>query len=170
MVYDGTSSGFNNWVWAPSFSLPTIESMLRSVDHQTWLGDLDVGEQFLNFPLCDEAQLYCGVDLTPYFPDELKEGQTKLWERWTRCLMGAKPSPYQAIRFMIWAEHIVRGDRMDKANPFHWSHVQLNLPGSLDYDPSLPWVAKRREDGSLASEFYIYVDDVRITASSEEET
>ena len=57
---------------------------------------------------------------------------------------------------------------MDKAHPFHWSHVQLNLPGSLDYDPSLPWVAKRREDGSLASEFYIYVDDVRITASSEE--
>ena len=81
--------------------------MLRSVDHQTWLGDLDVGEQFLNFPLREEAQLYCGVDLTPYFLDDLKEGQIKLWERWTRCLMGAKPSPYQAIRFMILAEHIV---------------------------------------------------------------
>ena len=33
MVYDGTSSGFNDFVWAPSFGLPTIDSMLRSVDH-----------------------------------------------------------------------------------------------------------------------------------------
>lgn len=49
MVYDGTSSRFNDHVWAPSFSLPTIDSMLRSVDHNTWLGDLDAGEQFLNF-------------------------------------------------------------------------------------------------------------------------
>ena len=58
---------------------------------------------------------------------------------------------------------------MDKSNPFYWSHIQLNLPGSPNYDPSLPWVAKMRADGSLASEIYIYVDDVRITASSEEE-
>ena len=169
MVYDGTSSGFNDWVWAPSFSLPTIESMLRSVDHQTWLGDLDVAEQFLNFQLCEEAQIYCGVDLTPYFDADLKDGQTKIWERWTRCLMGAKPSPYQAIRFMLWAEHIVRGDRFDSSNPFRWSYIKLNMPGSNDYDPSVPWLAKVRSDGCLASEFYIYVDDVRITGPSEDE-
>lgn len=83
--------------------------------------------------------------------------------------MCAKPSPYQAIRFMLRSEHIFRGDRKDSTNPFRWSYVQINLPGSPDYDPSLPWVAKMRSDGSLAREFYIYVDDVRITAPSEEE-
>ena len=110
MVYDGMSSGFNDLVWAPSFGLPTIDSMLRSVDNDTWLGDLDVGEQCLNFQLCEEAQIYCGVEMTPYFKAELKQGSTKIWERWTRCFMGAKPSPYQAIRFMLWAEHMVRGN------------------------------------------------------------
>ena len=28
MVYDGTSSGFNQWVWAPNFGMPTIDSIL----------------------------------------------------------------------------------------------------------------------------------------------
>ena len=169
MVYDGTSSGFNDWVWAPSFSLTTIESMLRLVDHQTWLRDLDVREQFLNFQLCEEAQIYCGVDLTPYFSADLKKGQNKIWEPRMRCLMGVNPSPHQAIRFMLWAEHIVRGDGTDSSNPFRWNHIQLNLSGSKDYDPSLPWLAKVRSDGCLASEFYIYVDDVIITGPSEEE-
>ena len=169
MVYDGTSSGFNDYLRAPSFGLPTIDSMLRSVDHTTWFGDLDVGEQFLNFQLCEEAQIYCGVNMTPYFLTELKQGCTKIWERWTRCLLGAKPSPYQAIRFMMWAEHMVRGDRRDPNNPFRWSHSTVNLPGSKVYDPSLPWISKLRPDGTLASKFYIYVDDVRVTGPSEED-
>ena len=146
MVYDGTSSGFNRWVWAPSFGLPTVETMLRSVEHRTWLGDIDVGEQFLNFPLDVRAQLYCGVDLTPYFTEELNKdkGQKNVWERWTRCLMGVKPSPYQAIRSMLWSEDIVRGNKSHPNNPFRWSYVRLNLPGSEDYHPSLPWVSKLR--------------------------
>ena len=122
----------------------------------------------LNFQLCAEAQVYCGVDMTPYFSAELKQGGTKIWERWTRCLMGTKPSPYQAIRFMMWAEHMVRGDRRDPNNPFRWSHIRVNLPGSKYYDPSLPWMSKLRPDGTLASEFYTYVDDVRVTGPSEE--
>ena len=157
MVYDCTSSGFNRWVWVPSFGLPTVETMLRSVEHRTWLGDIDVGEQFLNFPLDPKAQLYCGVDLTPYFPEEIKSGKSKVWERWTRCLMGAKPSPYQAIRSMLWAEDIVRGNKDHPSNPFRWSNVNLNLPGSETYEPTLPWVAKMRSDGAIACDFYIYI-------------
>ena len=166
MVYDGTSSGFNHWVWAPSFGLPTVESMLRAVEGRTWLGDIDIGEMFLNFPLTMIAQMYSGVDLTPYFPDELNS-HARLWERWTRCLMGAKPSPYQAIRAMLWAEDVVRGDRLDERNPFRWKYVNLNLPGSSTYNPSIPWVAKMRAEGTIACDFFIYVDDVRITGSSE---
>ena len=169
VVYDGTSSGFNHWVWAPSFGLPTIESMLRLVDHQTWLGDLDIGEMFLNFPLHELAQIYAGVDLTPYFPEDIEKGKGKLWLRWSRCLVGRKPSPYQSIRTMLWAEDILRGRRDDEKNPFRWAYVRLNLPGSKDYDPSIPWIAKFRRDGNLASEYYIYVDDVCVTGASEED-
>lgn len=100
MVYDATSSVFNKRVWAPSFGLPTIETMMRSLEHRTWLGDIDVGEQFFNSPLDPYVQLFCGVDLTPYFPEEAKH-KKHVWERWKRCLMGAKPSPYQAIRSMV---------------------------------------------------------------------
>lgn len=91
-VYDGTSSGFNRWVWAPSFGLPTVETMLRSVENRSWLGDIDVGEQFLNFPLDPIAQLFCGVDLTPYFLEEVNDKDDKkyVWERWTRCFDGCQ--------------------------------------------------------------------------------
>ena len=43
----------------------------------------------------------------------------------------------------------------------------VNLPGSQDYDPSLTWVFKVKENGELASDVHQYVDDGRITAESE---
>lgn len=59
--------------------------------------------------------------------------------------------------------------RHDVKNPFQWEYVRFNLPGTPDYDPILPWVAKIRVDGTLATEFFIYVDDERITALGEDE-
>ncbi len=61
------------------------------------------------------------------------------------------------------------GDRLSETNVFRWKGVQLNLPGSEGYDPSEPWVCKVRMDGVLASDIHIYVDDIRITAFSEDE-
>ena len=64
--------------------------MLRSVDSHHWLGDVGIGKQLLNFALHYSVQSYCGVDLTNLFPEELEGmSKNKLWERWTRCLMGA---------------------------------------------------------------------------------
>ena len=168
VVYDGTSCGFNDTVWAPSFSLYTVNSLLRIVEPGTWMGDMDLGEMFLNFPLHPDAQVYCGVDLTHLFPEALSHPNEKLWERWTRYLMGAKSSPYQAIRAMLWAEDIIRGDRWDSQNPFMWSHVRLNLPGSSSYDPRLPWVSKLQEDDSIATDFLTYVDDIRVGGKGED--
>ena len=37
MVYNATSSGLNEAVWAPWFSLPTVESHLRVVDVDTFI-------------------------------------------------------------------------------------------------------------------------------------
>jgi hypothetical protein len=45
---------------------------------------------------------------------------------------------------MGWAEEIIWGNPCDLSLPFHRNHVELNLPGSVSYDPSQPWVSKRR--------------------------
>ena len=169
MVYDGTKSGLNDALWAPWFPLPTVETMLRSVTGGTWLGDNDVGEMFLNFMLHEEVRRLCGVDFTLYFPEEVSEDHQVLWARWTRCAMGLRTSPYQAVQGMLWAQEVIMGDRLSETNVFRWKAVKLNLPGSEDYNASEPWVCKVRMDGILASDINIYVDDIRTTASSEAE-
>jgi len=92
-----TRSLVNDALWAPSFALPTIEAVLRAMESDTWGADVDLGEMFLNFTLHESLQAFCGVDVTPFFPEELKEGCTALWEQWTWCLMGLTISPYQTI-------------------------------------------------------------------------
>jgi hypothetical protein len=82
MVYDGTKSGLNAALWAPWFPLPTIDAHLRSVEPGYYMGDIDIGEMFLNFILDENIQKYAGIDLTPYFPEEvLERGLRLLWER-----------------------------------------------------------------------------------------
>ena len=71
LVYNGYSSGLNDAMWAPWFSLPTVESHLRVVDPGTFMADNDVGEMFLNFMMDFKMRPYAGVDLTTLFPEEL---------------------------------------------------------------------------------------------------
>jgi hypothetical protein len=63
---------------------------------------------------------------------------------------------------LIKAKYIAHGDRLLHDNPFQWSEVVLNLPGSDKYNPMMPWVYKMRK-GNLACEIYVYVDDGRLT-------
>jgi hypothetical protein len=170
MVYNGTKSGLNDCLWEPWFPLPTIDTMLRSVTGGTWMSDNDVGEMFLNFMLHEEVRKLCGVDFTLYFPDELTAEHEVLWGRWTRCAMGLRTSPYQAVQAMLWAQEIILGNKDDPDNVFRWSTVILNLPGSENYDPTLPWVCKLRMDGILAADVHCYVDDVRTTANTKTES
>mmetsp|Transcript_17572 Transcript_17572/g.49639 ORF Transcript_17572/g.49639 Transcript_17572/m.49639 type:complete len:1287 (+) Transcript_17572:10428-14288(+) len=169
MVYDATASGLNDSIWVPSFSLPTINTHLRGVNHNTYMADNDIGEMFLNFTLHESMQKLCGVDLTLYCNQDEVTKSGVVWERWNRAAMGLKSSPYQAVQAMLFAEEVIRGNPTDATNIFRWHSVVLNLPGSKDYDPSLPWVAKVRMEGTLASDFYIYVDDVRTTGISNHE-
>jgi len=80
MVYDATRSNLNASLWAPNFGLPMVDSLLRGVNEGTWMGDLDIGEMFLNFCLHPKLQKLCGVDLRPYFAEEIP-GKGTLWER-----------------------------------------------------------------------------------------
>jgi hypothetical protein len=143
LVYDASVSGLNNTIWVPRFPLPTIHTHLPSVEEGTWMSDLDVGEMFLNFVLHSDLRALCGVDLTEYTDDVVELGQV-VWEVWQRAAMGLKPSPYQAVQGMMVAEEYIRGDRMDLKNPFRWDAVRMNLPGQVNYDPTLPSVSKIR--------------------------
>jgi hypothetical protein len=69
----------------------------------------------------------------------------------------------------IIAKETAYGDRNKQSNPFKWKRVVLNLPGTPHYDSSYPWVYKVREDGHIASDIFLYVDDGRPTGFSEEQ-
>jgi hypothetical protein len=132
------------------------------------MADVDIGEMFLNFILHRELQTLAGVDLTHFFPKDDKG--SKVWETWTRAAMGMRSSPYQAVQAMSVAKEVIRGERRDPKNVYRWDHVRLNLPGSEEYDPSKPWVSKLRlEDGRIAADLFIFVDDLRPTGPSRQE-
>ena len=166
VVYHAGANGLNDCVWAPSFYLPTVEALLRIVDHTSVMEDRDIGEMFLNFELHANTRRYAGVDLRP-----LDLGLDKLdrapqaWMGWTKNLMGFRSSPYNSVKMYLIIEEVIRGDRRDKANAFQWDHVRLNLPGTTGYDPSEGWITKRRADKSLASDFVVFVDDERVVGS-----
>jgi hypothetical protein len=133
MVYDSTKSGLNAAIWAPTFSLPSVESLADILELSSWMSDLDMGEQFLNFPLDPNLQPYCGIDIRPYLGKP--QGRPTHGLSWTHCMMGLKSSPYIAIKGTHIAEEMVFGNCLDPFNPFHWETVLLSLPGMPTYDP-----------------------------------
>jgi hypothetical protein len=126
MVYDATKSGLNAALWVPSFALPSTEILLDLLDSNSWMGDLDMGEMFLNFPLDVKVRPYCGIDLGPYLDPNKSRGPT-WWEAWQRCVMGLISSPFICTKEASLADEVARGDPQDPSNPFHWATVVLNL-------------------------------------------
>src|SRR5210317_1039012 len=181
MVYDGSKSGLNDAIWAPWFPLPTAQSFFDVMMPGYWCSDNDMGEFFLNFPMHEGLQKYCGVDVTGLFPftDEEKErrrtstlsNQEGLRLRiviWTRCGMGIKSSPHITTCLAGRSNRIILGDREDETNPFCWKSIQLNLPGTESYDSTKPWIYKVRKDGSLAADTRRFVDDLRNSGPTRE--
>ena len=168
MVYDATASGLNAAVWAPTFWLPTINTLVRSLDASSWMTDRDMGDMFLNFPLHEMARPFAGVDIKPILTGQ--EAKKFRWYQWVRNAMGFAPSPYNSIKMALIAEEVIRGDRADVTNPFHWSEVRMNLPGSATYDPTRSWIMKFRSDGLSACDFFTFVDDERIKGPTEDLT
>jgi hypothetical protein len=169
VVYDATVCGLNDALWAPNFFLPTVDSILRNASSSSWFGDIDLGEMFLNYPLDEDIRPYAGVDVTNVDRNDAStSGIKQVIERWARCLMGFKPSPFVAIQIFGWGEEIITGDVSDLSNPFYWDRVVLNLPGSIDYQPSMPWVYRWNSiQAKMASFFGTYIDDIRGGGPSE---
>jgi hypothetical protein len=181
MVYNGTSSGVNGCLFSPHFGLATIRHTFRALARGYKQTDLDAGEMFLNFPLGELLRAYSGVDVTHIrttksdlrqhvpplqeIPDWERE-RVRAWERWCRNWMGLTDSPYRSCQMMTCVKETAFGDRHAQSNPFRWDRVVLNLPYTPEYDSSMPWVYKARRDGSIASDTFVYVDDVKGTGQS----
>ena len=166
IVYDASACGLNDALWCPNFFLPTIDSVLRNAGSETWFGDIDLGEMFLNFQLDEKILPWVGVDVS-----EL-EGlpPRSIIARWERTLMGLRPSPHICTQTFSWAEDVIRGNRLDPSNPLSWDTVILNLPGDKFYDPERPWVYRFNSvTKQMANFFGTYIDDIRTGGPSEED-
>jgi hypothetical protein len=69
IVFDGTSCGLNDVLWAPWFRLPTVKTMFRLLDVRYWSADNDFRRMFYNFWLHETLRNLCGVDLSRIFTD-----------------------------------------------------------------------------------------------------
>ena len=81
LVFDGTKSGLNSRLWAPSFCLLTVESLLPILEPGTWQSDIDIGEQFYNYLLHPSIQPFCGIDVDPYLRSDGHQPRLS-WMRW----------------------------------------------------------------------------------------
>eukprot|EP00536_Pseudo-nitzschia_multiseries_P001613 jgi/Psemu1/3728/gm1.3728_g len=139
---------------SPWFALPTVNTMIRSTLAGSWLADNNYGEQFLDFPLHPDL-------------NTASKGPPTVGV-WMRNTMGLKLSPYNSVQGSLQAKQLVLGDPLDSYNPYSWSNICLNLPGTPDYDPRQPWIYKLRHGGLSASEICQYIDDVWIITATEE--
>jgi hypothetical protein len=167
LVYNGTSCGLNDDLWAPNVWLPTPATVARTLSYGYYMVDIDLGEMFLNFPLHRLLQRFSGVDFSPYAsdlktPDGPIDSSIKSnWAHWIRCWMGLKPFPYMAVRFYYLAEEFARGHRRERTNPLRWDYIRLNLPGDPIYDPTLPRVMKwDKSIKNIAGDIVAFVDDL----------
>ena len=172
MVYNGTSSGLNDALWAPNFWLPTAESSLRLLTTDSYCGDMDLGEMFLNFPMDIHLRPYAGVDvrsISSFFPENLLSSASGGKIRWNRLFMGMLPSPYHSVEQFYLAEEIAIGSPSEPDNPCGFDEVRFNIPGSSDYNPILPWVMKwNAKHNNIAGDAITYMDDIRTVGFSAE--
>jgi len=103
VVYDATQYGLNDALWAPNFFLPTVDSILRNACGSTWFEDIDLGKMFLNYALDFDIRQYAGVDITELDAEKVGSTCKRVSERWTRSLMGFKPSPYVCTQTFAWS-------------------------------------------------------------------
>ncbi len=166
MVYNGTSCGLNDVLYALHFGLPTVQETLRDIIPGFYQCDLDMQDQFLNFKLHKSLHEYSGVDVHEVCSLACEDASWEVlrparWEQWERNWMGLRDLPYRSLQWQVRLKLQVYGNRQVLSNPFHWDHVKFNLPGARGYRSDLPWVMKIRTNGILAAEIFVYVDNGR---------
>ena len=140
VVWDMTRNKVNPGLFASTFYLIGIYSLMDRIDEGRWIADFDCGEMFNNYTLHEDEREYAGV----YHSDSVRE---KLWERygeelrgdfgineiprfmrWCRLPFGWRLSPIMAIRMMMRSIKLAKSRPDDVSSPFQFSEVVLNLP------------------------------------------
>ena len=85
---------------------------------------------------------YCGVDLGLYLGHKKDRQGTPIWMRWVILMMGLVLSPYSAIKVLLWASELVRGDRSNPDKPFRRDNIRLNFSRDPSYYPTITWMSK----------------------------
>ncbi len=94
MAFHVGANKLNDCIWTPSFSLPTINSLLQIVKEHTLMANRDMGEMFLNFNLYPDTVKYACINIGPLFtPKECPNH----WMCWTCNMMGFKALPYNLV-------------------------------------------------------------------------
>ena len=118
--------------------------------------DFDVSEEFQNYVLSKEEHPYHEV-VIPREICETKEYAETLM-RWTVPLFFCTCSLYFTLRMLARALKLFIGDHTDTNNPFHWHHVQFNLPCTTGYYPSLSYVRIISFYGELVVRVIVFFD------------
>ncbi len=118
MVYNGTSCGLNDILYALRFSLPTVRETLWAILPGFFQCNLDVQDQFLNFKLHRNLQEYSGVDVSQVrleTPSDAawKEPRPGQWGQWERNWMGLRDSPYRSLQWQVRLKMEVYGNWKD---------------------------------------------------------
>jgi hypothetical protein len=162
-VYNGSKSGLNEAVWAPSSFLPTSKSALQVMTYCSLCVDLDLREMNLNFALDEGIWPYAGVDiscLTPHLNNIPHGWEGGFIAHWNRSFMGFTPSPFNAVQTYYIGEEFARGNPAIENNPMRYNRVKLNLP----FDSTCPRVMKWNANAkAIAGDVKTFVDDLRRT-------
>ena len=107
MVYSDISNGLNDTLWAPLFTLPTVESVKGGLVPGTVLGDMNIGEMFLNFLLHANIRKYTGLNLRSYKRFFERPESAPDIATWARACMGLTPCSYFCLALLLLALEVV---------------------------------------------------------------
>ncbi len=102
IVYNSMSCGLNEVLCPPPFGLLTFKQTLWALLPGYFQCNLDMGEQFLNYPLHTELREFLGVDISgvrladPADVEWEQQQGSATWERWERNWMGYETPPIEA--------------------------------------------------------------------------
>jgi len=193
-VWDCKVNGHNATLWTPEFMLPTaldaedqvVKWLSMSVGEylqqgspvmeytqepsifiKTKQGDIDVVQHFNNFRchLIDQHTL--GVRYIYNNNDGISE-EREAWFQFNCLQFGNRRSPYKAVQGESRIIEFCKGDPKDSKNKFQFSTCHLNLPCSMNYDPSMPQVMLLRNDKELATGKETFVDDCHVVGRAKE--
>lgn len=158
VVFDGSKFGLNTALWAPPFALPTVDSLLPTLDIGTWHGDIDVREMFYNYLLDPEIQPFCSLHANPYF-QETSNQQPLAWVHWQHCVMGL--NHMVVLKCSLWQRRYSGVILQGKCNPLYSGKIIPNLPGSSKYNPSKAWLYKYDSSTKVVvCDMATYMDDL----------